>query len=103
MGLYLWDAIAGGVVRGEAPVDLPPRRWVHLEACYVWSTAATGRVTFWQDGEQIIDVRDVRTEHPSEEPDARQWSIDNYTDGIDPPDLSILVDDAAISTGRLGP
>jgi hypothetical protein len=101
MYFYLFDWITQAE-SGKSSVEVPTGRWVHIEARYRWSTARDGRVTFWQDGRQIIDVDGVQTMFPSEDPNARSWSLDNYTDGITPPEATIYADDAAISTVRLG-
>lgn len=101
MFLYLWDAIARRE-RGRARIHLPAGQWVHLEAFYRWSTRRSGRVVVWQDGHRIIDVRGIQTALPSSERYRRNWSVDNYTNGISPSDATIYSDDASISLGRLG-
>jgi hypothetical protein len=76
---------------------------VHIEARLRWSEAEDGALTVWQDGRQVIDVEGVRTAHASKEPFARAWSLDNYTNGLEPPDAAFNVDDAVISLDRVGP
>jgi uncharacterized protein (TIGR03437 family) len=101
MYVYLWDWIRSLDV-GDAAIDLPLNQWIHIEAFYRHATDATGHVTFWQDGRQIIDVANVQTQWPSTDEDARQWSIDSYTNGLTPSAATIYVDDAVISTTRVG-
>ena len=101
MYVYLWDGIRSLNV-GDAAIDLPLNQWIHIEAFYHHATDATGHVTFWQDGQQIIDVANVQTQWPSTDEDARQWSIDSYTNGLTPSAATIYVDDAVISTTRVG-
>jgi len=56
----------------------------------------TGRVTFWQDGEEILDARNVQTRYRDGD---CQWSVHNYSASLDPPEAAIYVDDAAICAG----
>jgi Polysaccharide lyase len=100
MFLYLWDSIAR-IKLGTSPVILPTRRWVQLEAFMRASTRPAGVLTVWQDRRKIITAHDVRTQLPSHRADARQWSLDSYTNGISPPDATIFVDDAAIARGSI--
>lgn len=102
MYLYLYDAVRARPA-GDAKIDLPTGRWVHIEAFYRFATDNSGRVTFWQDGQQILDVQGVQTQFPSSDQNARQWSVDSYSNGLSPDDATIYVDDAAISLTRLGP
>ena len=102
MRLAAYDWIAG-VTRGESPDPLPVGRWVHIEARLRWSEAEDGALTVWQDGRQVIDVAGVRTAHASTEPFARGWSLDNYTNGVEPPVAAFNDDDAVISLDRVGP
>jgi hypothetical protein len=79
-------------------LNLPMKRWVHIEVFYRRATAKTGRITVWQDGIMLFDFNNVQTAIA----DNVQWSVSNYTDSISPNDVTIYVDDAAISTARLG-
>jgi hypothetical protein len=81
--------------------SIPVDRWVHLEAYYKHSypNANSGRVTFWQDGQQIYDVPNVDTTNSAN----LTWSLNNYCDTLSPSSATIYIDDAAISTSRIGP
>jgi hypothetical protein len=79
-------------------LNLPVQRWVHVEAFYRRATDKTGRITVWQDGILLFDLNNVQTAIA----DNVHWSVNNYTDNIIPNDVTIYVDDAAISTARLG-
>lgn len=100
MYLYLYDNIAG-VHRGSAPVNLPVGRWVHVRAEYLFSSSDDGHVQLYQDGRLALDVRGVRTSYESTRADARQWSINSYTNGIEPSSPVIYADDAAILASPL--
>jgi hypothetical protein len=101
MFLYLYDHVRD-VNAGRAPIELRPRRWTHIQAYYRFAPDATGRVVLYQDDRKIITADGVETELPSTEVYARQWSINNYTNGLSPSSATIYIDDAAISLRRIG-
>ena len=98
MFFYLYDHLNGNINRGWSSTAIPVGRWFHLEAFYKQAADNTGRVTFWQDGVQILDLSGVSTRRSGDE---IHWSLTNYTDNISPSSATIYVDDAAISTARL--
>jgi hypothetical protein len=85
--------------------DVPVGQWTHLEAYLVQSGAYGGHITFWQDGVQIWDMANVNTKYPanfagcSAAGDER-WSINNYSDGLNPVVATLFWDDAAVSTTK---
>lgn len=100
--MYLFlgrGADSGGGKWDQSIKNLPAREWVHLEAYYEKAIDQTGRVTLWQDGVQIVDVNQVSTANSSD----LGWAIVNYGQYTSPSDVEIFVDNAAISTERLGP
>ena len=105
MYLYLHSHYNRPSSRGQRdPLPLPVGKWFHLEAFYHSATDRTGRLTLWQDGQQILDLQNVvtslggengRDTHPI-------WGIGNYTDHIvgDPEEdgrATVYFDDAAVS------
>jgi len=84
---------SGGGFWSQSIVDLPVGQWVHLEVYYEKAVDTSGRVTVWQDGVRIINLPDVRTANS----DQLSWSVINYGQGIVPSEVTIYVDDAAIS------
>ena len=90
---------SGGGAWGQNVKDLPVGQWFHLEAYYAKATDGTGRVTAWQDGVQIVDVPNVATANSQD----LSWAVINYGQDTVPSDVTVHVDDAAISTTRLGP
>ena len=80
------------------PIPIPVNQWVHLEVRYDQSASTDGSLTVWQDGQQILDVANVRTILAG----AAVWGIGNYTDHIagGPVEGSatIYLDDAVVST-----
>lgn len=90
--------------QASASINIPIGQWVHLECRFRWSTNPDGQVQCWQDGVELWNIQNVITdldkgdiEHP------RQWAVNNYSNGMDPSRVTFYIDDAAISTSRLGP
>jgi cell division septation protein DedD len=92
-------ADSGGGFWGQTVKDMPVGQWFHIEAYYLKSAGPTGRVTVWQDGVQIVDLAGVQTANSAD----LGWAVINYGQFTLPSDVTIYVDDAAISTARLGP
>jgi hypothetical protein len=80
--------------------NLPVNQWVHLEAFYRCAPDGTGRVTIWQDGQQILDVNGRSTRYGDGD---CQWSVNNYAGQLSPSTVTIYVDDAKITSTRQGP
>jgi hypothetical protein len=97
-----WDNQSHSEAKSDKP--LPLNTWVHLECSYTWSKTGNGAIKCWQDGTAIFDLTNIYTEydwpyinHP------RQWTVNNYSKYTTPDTHTIYVDDAAITTTRLGP
>lgn len=98
----IWDNVSHSEATSDVP--LPLNKWVHLECFYLWSQTGNGAIECWQDGTQIFNLQNVYTEFDwdyVEQP--RQWTVNNYSRYTTPSSHTIYVDDAAISTARLGP
>jgi hypothetical protein len=80
-------------------INIPVGQWFHIEARYVCAGDFTGAVQVWQDGVEIFNLNGVKTRYSNGD---CQWSVDNYGKGITPSNVVIYVDDAAISTTRIG-
>ena len=79
---------------------VPTDQWFHIEAYYKEGFNFNGQVIVWQDGTEIFNLSGVQT---TERDNTVYWSVNHYTDNILPNPSSIYIDDAAISTQRLGP
>jgi len=79
--------------------DIPVGKWVHVEAFHRCAADGTGRIRVWQDGVQLYDVQNVNTRYADGD---CQWSVNNYSDQVTPSPGTIYIDDAAISTARIG-
>lgn len=82
-----------------SPKPFPTDRWVHLEAYYKRSTSNNGEVIVWQDEEEIFHVSGFPTLLADE---TLYWSVNHYTDNIEPNPSVIYLDDLAISRIRIG-
>lgn len=99
MFLYLYDAITRtsytDVIDPPRPV-LPVGRWTNLEVFVRRADDRTGRIALWSDGRLLFDIDSVQTAFA----DNIQWSVNNYSDDLDPESVTIFVDDAVIVQGR---
>src|SRR4029077_4347961 len=95
MFFYLYDQSARRAY-AQTVKDIPEGRWLRVEAFYRSASDQSGRITFWQDGTRIVDVSDVQTRYGDGD---CEWSVNNYTDGLDSGSATIYVDDAAICIG----
>jgi hypothetical protein len=82
-------------------LDLPVGQWVHIEVFLHQSADFGGRLTVWQNGTQILEQDAVRTRY-SGPAGANQWAACHYSDGLSPSPSTIYIDDAVISTSRIG-
>jgi len=89
----------GGRNYGQAIKDLPVGQWVHIEAFLRQSAVFDGQITIWQDGVEILTQRDVKTRYRA---GGAEWSLNNYAASMWPSPATIYIDDAAISTTRVG-
>jgi hypothetical protein len=96
-------SLFGHVNRNTEPaLAMPPvpiGQWFQVEAFLRATNDNTGRLTIWVDGTPIFDVQ-ARPTLPSP---FVEWQVGGITERITPPMATFYVDDAAISTRRLGP
>ena len=76
---------------------MPIGRWFQIEAYLVQSGQFTGTLKVWIDGTLVWDFQNVRTKWPGGD---QRWSVNNYSNPLDPPVLTAFIDDAQISTTR---
>lgn len=106
MEVYVYHSTQQRSLDPSVTVPIKVGQWVHIEAFLRQSTKQPGainedgRLEVWIDGVQTIVADGIPTEA---EPESRiAWSVNNYTDDITPSTSVIYVDDAAISTTRVG-
>jgi len=83
---------------GLAAWTAPRDTWFHVEVLFAKASTPTGRIAVWLDDSLVIDLNKVVTV-PN---DWLQWNAGAASDDIEPAPASIYMDDAAISTSRLG-
>ncbi|MFQ5906964.1 MAG: heparin lyase I family protein [bacterium] len=104
-----WKGIMAGPTEGEGTglkhfhqtlKDVWVGKWFHVEVYLKQASDYTGRITVWQDGVQIYDKNNVKTKYPGGD---NRWSLNAYGGGISPLPFTVYVDDAVVSTSRIGP
>jgi hypothetical protein len=74
-------------------------RWFQTEACLRAAADATGQLTVWFDGTLVFDVAGQAVMPSS----YVAWNVGAVAEVISPAPATLYVDDAAISSERLGP
>src|SRR5262245_9395108 len=95
---HVYDATAMVNLEQTNPMPVPVARWVHFEIFFRKAADATGRITIWQDGVQILDLVNLVTA-PTE---WVQWAVGGGSNDIAPSPATVYLDDATISSTRVG-
>jgi len=87
----------------DIPLDVaspivPVESWFQLEAFYRPAADATGHLTFWLDGQQVLDLNGPLTGTSWVE-----WDVCSVGENLTPQMVTIYVDDCAVSRSRVGP
>jgi hypothetical protein len=101
MSLQLFDHRMGGFI---VPLDatgvvVPVGVWFQIEAFYRNAPDATGRVTYWLDGQEVVDVAN----HPMAPTPWVEWSAVSIGVNLTPSLEVLFIDDCAVSLTRVGP
>ena len=81
----------------EQPI-VPVDGWFQVEARYRNATDATGRLTVWLDGLEVIDLSGATGPTPW-----LQWVVSSVGEDLAPSSNVLYVDDCAIGGSRIGP
>jgi len=92
--LYDWQR---GISYSQSVMNIPVGQWFHVSAFYRSAGDGTGQVAFWQDGVQLFDLSGVQTRYADGD---CGWSVNNYSNGLQPTTSSIYIDDASITVAR---
>jgi hypothetical protein len=100
MSLQLYDHRRAGVVPldVDSPV-VPVGQWFQIEAFYRNTQDDTGRLTFWLDGRQIVELAN----QPMAATPFIEWNACSIGADLTPSTAEIYVDDCAVSRSRVGP
>jgi hypothetical protein len=88
----------------EIPLDVsnpivPVEQWFQLEAFYRAANDNTGRLTYWLDGQQVVDIAGAPTSPTS----WVEWDACSVGENLTPSTATLYIDDCAISRSRVGP
>lgn len=95
----LYDHRSGVVPLDLAGLVVPVGVWFQIEAYYRNAPDLTGRVTYWLNGQQIVDVSGQAM---SPTPWVA-WDAVNVGENLSPTPVSLFIDDCAVSLTRVGP
>jgi hypothetical protein len=98
MRLYLYDAITGTTHHdaiAQPQPALETGRWSEIAVYVLRAGGPSGRLMLWQDGVLLYDLGGIQTAIG----DNIQWSVNSYSDNLDPPNVTFYIDDAAIMAG----
>lgn len=100
MTLRLYDHRTGA----DHPLDVPSpivpvEQWFQLEAFYRAANDDTGRLTYWLDGQQVLDIAGAPTSPTS----WVEWDACSVGENLTPSTATLSIDDCAISRSRVGP
>jgi hypothetical protein len=100
MTLRLYDHTTAA----DIPLDVtdpvvPVEAWFQLEAFYRAADDATGRLTYWLNGQQVVDIAGAPTSPTS----WVEWDACSVGENLTPSMATLYVDDCAISRSRVGP
>ena len=100
MTLRLYDHRVGA----DVPLDVtdpvvPVGQWFQVEAFYRNAQDATGRITTWLDGRQIVDIAGQAMAPTS----WVEWDAVSVGENLTPSAAVLFIDDCAVSRTRVGP
>jgi hypothetical protein len=92
-GLYIFDHVRGDILREEDAPEIPVDTWFHVEFRFRRAADETGVVALYQDSVLIYETPPLATDDTT----WGQWFVGNLSEGRNPPDSTIYVDDVSIS------
>lgn len=94
--IFVFDFLHGMVRRPTKPTPIPIGEWFHIELFLRRAADATGEVALYQDGEKLLEARDIVTDDTRQ----GQWYVGNLATGLAPADSILYVDDITIRSTR---
>jgi len=98
LGVYDHRVSADAPLTG-APVVVPLATWFQLEAYYRNAADSTGAFSVWFNGQLVLDLRGAATSTTA----WTEWDVLNLGNELTPGDVTLFVDDCAVSRRRVGP
>jgi hypothetical protein len=92
-GLYIFDHVRGDILREEDAPEIPVDTWFHVEFRFRRAADETGVVALYQDSVLIYETPPLATDDTT----WGQWFVGNLSEGRNPPDSTIYMDDVSIS------
>ena len=77
-------------------INVPVGRWFQVQALYKCAGDMSGEAIVWEDGVKLFEVHNVQTRYAAD--NGCGWSVNNYSDGLNPSPATIYIDDAEIFT-----
>jgi hypothetical protein len=82
----------------DPAVPVPIGGWFQVQAFFDYSSGAEGRFALWLDDHLLYDLS-----RPFNLPGSVYFTVCSVTQALSPPDSVIYLDDAAVSSTRVGP
>jgi hypothetical protein len=97
--VYFYDETTKRFVDSVTKPPYPIGRWFHLEVYLEHPAGGDAHIVVWQDGQQLFDVPALGMA-PNE---SLYFALGSETDHLTPPNCVVYIDDASVSTRRVGP
>ena len=99
MTLQLYDHSTSANIPLDVTDPLVPvEQWFQLEAFYRPANDDTGRLTYWLNGQQVVDIAGK----PTSPTTWAEWDACSIGENLTPQTVTIYIDDCAISGSRVG-
>jgi hypothetical protein len=100
LALSIYDHRSGNDLPLVTPAPVVPVSvWFQIEAFYRNAQDASGRLTVWLDGRQVVDVDG----QPMAPTPWVEWDVVNVGENLTPSAALVAIDDCAITLSRVGP
>ena len=100
MTVVLYNHRTAGNIALDVPDPVVPvGAWFQVEAFYRNANDTSGRLTYWLDGRQIIDI----TGQAMAPTDWIEWDACSVGENLSPNPAVLFIDDCAVSNARVGP
>jgi hypothetical protein len=95
MYLYLYDSNTR-THHGQDLANVPVGEWFLIAALYESRGDESGQVRIWQNDTLLWSLTGVQTRYPDSAGGSTTWSVNSYSNGVDPEVASFYIDDVEI-------